>query len=78
MPRLKSITVNGFRSIKEMDLELGPINVCIGANGSGKSNLIAFFKLLNELMGGRLQEYVATTGRATANLHFGPQSNSSA
>ena len=56
-----------------MDLELGPINVCIGANGAGKSNLIAFFKLLNELMGGRLQQYVATTGRATANLHFGPK-----
>jgi predicted ATPase len=56
-----------------MDLELGPINVCIGANGAGKSNFIAFFKLLNELMGGRLQHYVATTGRATANLHFGPR-----
>ena len=73
MPRLKSVAIRGFRSIKEMDLELGPINVCIGANGAGKSNFIAFFKLLNELMGGRLQHYVATTGRATANLHFGPR-----
>ena len=73
MPRLKSITVRGFRSIKEMDLELGPINICIGANGAGKSNLIEFFKMINELMGGRLQQYIATTGRATANLHFGPK-----
>lgn len=73
MPRLKNVIVRGFRSIKEMDLELGPINVCIGANGAGKSNLIEFFKMINELMEGRLQQYLATTGRATANLHFGPK-----
>lgn len=73
MPKLKNIVVRGFRSIKEIDLELGPINVCVGANGAGKSNLIEFFKMINEMMGGRLQQYIATTGRATANLHFGPK-----
>lgn len=72
-PRLNNIKVKGFRSIKEMDLDLRSINVCIGANGAGKSNLIAFFKLLNEMMGERLQQYIGTTGRATANLHFGPK-----
>ncbi len=72
-PRLKSVKVKGFRSIKEMDLEMRPLNVCIGANGAGKSNLIAFFKLINEMMGGRLQQYFGTTGRATANLYFGPR-----
>lgn len=72
-PRLKSVKVKGFRSIKEMDLEMRPLNVCIGANGAGKSNLIAFFKLINEMMGRRLQQYVGTTGRATANLYFGPR-----
>jgi len=73
MPRLNSVKIEGFRSIKQMDLELQPVNVCIGANGAGKSNLIAFFKLINELMGGRLQQFIATTGRATANLYFGPR-----
>ena len=72
-PRLKNVKVKGFRSIREMDLEMRPLNVCIGANGAGKSNLIAFFKLINEMMGGRLQQYVGTTGRATANLYFGPR-----
>lgn len=72
-PRLKSVKVKGFRSIEEMDLEMRPLNVCIGANGAGKSNLIAFFKLINEMMGGRLQQYVGTTGRATATLYFGPR-----
>lgn len=73
MPKLRDVIVRGFRSIREMELELGPINVCIGANGAGKSNLIEFFKMINELMGGRLQQYIATTGRAAANLHFGPK-----
>ena len=73
MTKLKHIEIRGFRSIKEMALELRPLNVLIGANGAGKSNLIAFFKLVNELMGGRLQQHIAATGRATANLHFGPK-----
>ena len=73
MSRLKTIKINGFRSIKQMTLSVRPLNVLIGANGAGKSNLIAFFKLMNELMAGRLQEHIGTTGRATANLHFGPK-----
>ena len=73
MPQLKQIKLQGFRSIREMTLDLRPLNILIGANGAGKSNLIAFFKLVNELMGGRLQEHVGATGRATANLHFGPK-----
>ncbi len=73
MPQLRSVRIEGFRSIKKMELELRPINVCIGANGAGKSNLIAFFKMMNELIGGRLQQYIATTGRATGNLYFGPK-----
>ena len=72
MSALKSIKLSGFRSIKEMSLELRPLNILIGANGAGKSNLIAFFKLVNELMGGRLQQHIGATGRATGNLHFGP------
>jgi predicted ATPase len=56
-----------------MTLDLRPLNILIGANGAGKSNIIAFFKLVNELMGGRLQQHVGATGGASANLHFGPK-----
>ena len=73
MTKLNSITIRGFRSIKEATLELRPLNVLIGANGAGKSNLISFFKMMNELTAGRLQQYIAATGRATANLYFGPK-----
>jgi predicted ATPase len=73
MALLNRLRLSGFRSIKEMDIELRPLNVMIGANGAGKSNLVAFFKLLNEMMAGRFQQFIATTGRAQGNLHFGPK-----
>ena len=36
--RLSSIAVRGYRSIEDVQLELRPLNVLIGANGAGKSN----------------------------------------
>jgi predicted ATPase len=73
MSRLKSLRVSGWKSINETDppLAFGPINVLIGANGSGKSNLISFFKLLNELLGERLQAFVGKSGGAESLLHYG-------
>ncbi len=73
MAILRRMILKGFKSIKEADLELRPLNVLIGANGSGKSNLVSFFKLLNEMMAGRLQQYIGTSGRAQTLLHFGPK-----
>lgn len=70
---LRRMVLKGFKSIKEMDLEMRPLNVLIGANGAGKSNLISFFKMLNEMMGGRLQQYIGTSGRAQSLLYFGPK-----
>jgi predicted ATPase len=72
MAMLKRIKLKGFKSIREMDLELRPLNVLIGANGSGKSNFISFFKMLGEMAEGRLQNYVATVGRAHSLLFYGP------
>ena len=73
MARLTKIEIEGFRSIKQMSLELGPLNVLIGANGSGKSNFVSFFKMLNEMMFETLREYVGKTGWAQSLLHFGPK-----
>ena len=66
------ISVEGFRSIARLEqLALRPINVLIGANGSGKSNFIAVFALLRALRADRLHTYVGTSGGAERNLHFG-------
>src|SRR5229473_2227008 len=64
MAMLDRVILKGFKSIKAMDLELRRLNILIGANGAGKSNLVSFFKMLNEMMAGRLQQYIGATGRA--------------
>lgn len=73
MSKLNSVTIRGYRSIKDATLGLRPLNVLIGANGAGKSNLVSFFKMMNEMMAGRLQQYIASTGHAASNLYFGPR-----
>lgn len=74
MNTLQRMSLAGFKSIREMsDLEFKPLNVLIGANGAGKSNLISFFKLLNFGMTNSLKEYVARAGYANSLLHFGSQ-----
>ena len=66
------ITVEGFKSIERIErLALGPINVVIGSNGSGKSNLIGVFSFLGEVRAGRLREYVIRSGGGDRILHFG-------
>ena len=39
-PGIKRITLAGFKSIREAELDLGQVNVLIGANGAGKSTLM--------------------------------------
>ncbi|HUB25640.1 MAG TPA: AAA family ATPase [Tepidisphaeraceae bacterium] len=73
MAYLQRISIKGFRSIKEADIELGKLNVLIGANGSGKSNFVSFFDMLSEMMLGRLKNYVSATGFAKSFLYLGPE-----
>jgi predicted ATPase len=73
MAMLKKVTIKGYRSIQDASLELRSLNVLIGANGAGKSNFVSFFKMLNEMMAARLQEYIGKTGRGQSVLHFGPK-----
>lgn len=70
---LKCVHIEGFRSIRSMaePLEFGPLTVLVGANGSGKSNLLSFFGMLNWLTQESLQSYIAKQGGANALLHFG-------
>ena len=68
---INRISIENFKSIQQMDLELRPINVLIGANGVGKSNFIGFFKLLKNVYNGNLERYVAEEGGADNLLYRG-------
>lgn len=70
---LTRLDISGFKSIRQESLDLRALNVLIGANGAGKSNLISFFKMLNWMMPppGGLQLYISRAGGANALLHDG-------
>lgn len=72
MNALTQLTIEGFRSIKRTELSLRPLNVLIGANGAGKSNLIDFFRMLNYMLTRGFQNpYLVERGPASFILHFG-------
>ncbi len=69
--QLSKLALHGYKSIAECELELGCLNVLIGANGAGKSNFIGFFRLINRVLDQQLQVYVSEAGGPDALLHFG-------
>jgi len=69
---LDHVEIRGFRSLKDVSVDLSPLTVLIGANGSGKSNFIKFFELMRWLMDGRsLREWVAREAGADDQLFMG-------
>lgn len=67
---LDNIKITGYKSIKDLDLELKPINILIGSNGVGKTNFISFFRLVNNIYEQRLQNYTMQN-RADGLLYYG-------
>ena len=68
---LHSLRVQGFKSIRDQLLELGPINIFVGGNGAGKSNLIGIFHFLSSISRQELAIYTGQSGGANAILHYG-------
>lgn len=74
MTKLDRLTIHGFKSFEALeDFELGQLNVLIGANGSGKSNFVEFFRLLRALAEQRFQKYLKKYGPADGYFFNGVQ-----
>lgn len=71
--KLSQVSVRGFKSISSdgQTIRFGDITLLLGANGSGKSNLVSFFKMLNFIAGKDLQTFIGKQGGADAILHYG-------
>ena len=69
---IEKLTIEGFKSIKELtDFPLKQLNIMIGGNGSGKSNLVSFFRMIRNMMNRSLQIYIQKNGGTEAHLFMG-------
>jgi predicted ATPase len=68
MNSFEEIHIEGFRRLNSVHVKLKPLNVVIGANGSGKTSLLDVFSLLAASACGRLKEAISDPGGIDANL----------
>ena len=60
--KILKIEINGFRSLKNVSFAPADLNVIIGPNGTGKSNLLRMLELVSISAQGRLGKYVQHSG----------------
>jgi predicted ATPase len=75
---ITKLAIAGYRSLRDVRLSLGPLNVVTGANGSGKSSLYRAVQLLADIAQGRIIQSLAAEGGLHSTLWAGPQSFSRA
>lgn len=70
---LRKLSIKGFKSFDTagQNIEFGDINVCIGSNAAGKSNLVSFFRMLNFMTTGALQQFIGEQGYSDSILYYG-------
>lgn len=68
---ITQIKIEGYKSIKKLDLQLTPINILLGSNGVRKSNFISIFSLIKNIYNRNLQNYIEVKGGSDSFLHFG-------
>jgi len=71
---LTTLAIANYRSIRQMKLPLGRLNVVTGANGSGKSNLYRSLRLLADTARGGIIGTLAREGGFESTLWAGPES----
>lgn len=60
--KILRLDIEGYRSLKKITWEPGSLNILIGPNGSGKTNLVNLLELIAVSARGKLKEYVLGQG----------------
>ena len=71
---IDKLTIKGFKTLQDVELELGKLNVLIGPNGAGKSNLVSYFQMLRRLVAEDLRIWTGRQGGADRILTYGAKS----
>lgn len=70
---LRAIHISGLCSLADTTLCPGHLTILISANGSGKSNILRAFRIIERIRTHSLQRFVAESGGASTLLHYGPK-----
>lgn len=70
---LTTLAIAGYRSVRELIVPLGRLNVITGPNGSGKSSVYRSLRLLAETARGGLITSLAREGGLPSTLWAGPE-----
>lgn len=73
---LQTLAIENYRSLRDLVLPLGRLNLVTGANGSGKSNLYRGLQLLARTARGGLIAALAAEGGLPSCFWAGPESHS--
>jgi len=68
-----ALAIAGYRSLRDLRLPLGQLNVVTGANGSGKSSLYRALGLLADIAHNRVLQSLAAEGGLSSTLWAGPE-----
>ena len=60
--KILRLEIKGFRSLKDVTWEPADLNVVIGPNGTGKSNLLRMLQMISVAAKGGLGKYVQNAG----------------
>ncbi|MEE4254703.1 MAG: AAA family ATPase [Desulfuromusa sp.] len=60
--KIKQLDIEGFRSLRNVSWVPGDLNVIIGPNGTGKSNLLRLMELISVSAQGKLGKYIQSLG----------------
>jgi predicted ATPase len=75
--QIKNIKVSNFKSFGEVEIELGKFNVLIGANASGKSNIINILQFIKDIVENGLDNAISMQGGVDyiRNINIGASKN---
>jgi len=69
---IEKLNVTGFKSLAAVEIALGQVNVFIGANGSGKSNLLEAISVIGAAAFGRVDEESLTRRGCRRGIFYRP------
>jgi predicted ATPase len=70
---IRTIAVEGYRSLRDLKLPLGQLNVITGANGSGKSSVYRSLRLLADVAQNQVVASLAYEGGLPSTFWAGPE-----